>query len=98
MKVTDESLRRLLDAAAKAPAEAIGTPPLGLETRVLANWRAGEEEDAPVFLFLFLRRAMIGATFILLLSAAWSFTRPGVTPTGEEAALLDYQIQMSLNP
>ena len=40
MKANDDSLRRLLDAAAKAPPEVIGAPPLGLETRVLANWRA----------------------------------------------------------
>jgi hypothetical protein len=96
--MSDESLQRLLDAAAKAPPEAIGTPPLGLETRVLAQWRAAREDDAPAFLFVFLRRAMIAASFVLFLSAAWSFTRPGVSPTGEEAALLDYQIQMSLNP
>jgi hypothetical protein len=98
MKASDEFLRRLLDAAAKAPPEAIGAPPFGLETRVLANWRAAREDDEPAFLFLFLRRAMVGATFVLLLCAAWSFTRPSIGLAGEEAAQLDYQIQMSLNP
>lgn len=96
--MSDESLQRLLDAAAKAPREAVGTPPLGLETRVLAQWRVVREDDAPAFLFVFLRRAMIAACFVFLLSAAWSFTRPGVNLAGEEAAQLDYQIQMSLNP
>jgi hypothetical protein len=96
--MSDESLQRLLDAAAKAPRKAVGASPLGLETRVLAEWRTAREDDAPAFLFVFLRRAMIAACFVFLLSAAWSFTRPGVSPTGEEAALLDYQIQMSLNP
>ena len=98
MKRSDESVRRLLDAAAKAPPEAIGAAPLGLETRVLAHWRAAQADDTPAFLFLFLRRAMIGASFVLLLSAAWSFTRPSLSPASDEAALLDYQIQMSLNP
>jgi hypothetical protein len=98
MKANERSLQRLLDAAAKAPTEGIGAPPFGLETRVLANWRAAREDEEPAFLFLFLRRAMIAASFILLLSAAWSFTRPSIGPAGEEAAQLDYQIQMSLNP
>ena len=66
MKASDDSLRRLLDAAAKAPAEVIGAPPLGLETRVLANWRAAKQDDAPAFLFVFLRRAMIAACFVFI--------------------------------
>ena len=96
--MNDESLPRLLDAAAKASCEAVGAPPLGLETRVLAQWRAAREDDAPAFLFVFLRRAMIAACFVFILSAAWSFTRPGIGLSGEEAVQLDYQIQMSLNP
>jgi hypothetical protein len=98
MKPTDQSLQRLLDAAAKAAPAAAGAPPFGLETRVLAKWRTAQTEDEPAFLFTFLRRAMAGATFILVLSAAWSFTRPSESLTGREAAALDYQIQMSLNP
>jgi hypothetical protein len=47
---------------------------------------------------VFLRRAMIAACFVFILSAAWSFTRPGIGLAGEEAVQLDYQIQMSLNP
>jgi hypothetical protein len=98
MNANDESFRRLLDAAAKAPQEPLGAPPFGLETRVLANWQAVQEDEAPAFLFLFLRRATVAASFILLLSAAWSFTRPSIGPAGEDAAQLDYQIEMSLNP
>ena len=62
MKPSDQSLQRLLDAAAKAAPQAAGAPPFGLETRVLANWRAAQAEDEPPFLFAFLRRAMAGAT------------------------------------
>ena len=98
MKVNEQSLQRLLDAAAKAPREAIGAPSFGLETRVLANWRAPQEDEEPAFLFLFLRRAMVAASFLLLLSAAWSFTQAGSNIIGDEAAQLDYQIEMSLNP
>jgi hypothetical protein len=98
MKANEQSFQRLIEAAAKAPPEPIGAPPFGLETRVLANWRAARAEEEPAFLFVFLRRAMFAASFVLVLSAAWSFTRPGIGPAGEEAAQLDYQIQMSLNP
>jgi hypothetical protein len=98
VKRIDPSLQRLLDAAAKAPERAAGAPPLGLETRVLAHWRAAHTDEDSAFLFPFLRRAMVGASLVLLLSAAWTFTRPGVSPTGQDVVLLDYQIQMSLNP
>jgi hypothetical protein len=98
MKASDGSLQRLFKAAAKAPSPTNSEPPFGLETRVLACWRAAPENDVPAFLFLFLRRATIGASLILLLSAAWSLSRPSLSPAGADAALLDYQIQMSLNP
>ena len=73
-------------------------PPLGLETRVLAQWRASGTDDDSVSLFAFFRRATAGAGLVLVLSAAWSLTRSGGNATGDEAALLDYDIQMSLNP
>jgi hypothetical protein len=97
-KATDQRLQRLLNAAAKAPPESAAAPPLGLETRVLAHWRAATTADDSVSLFAFLRRAMLFAGLALVLSAAWSLTRPGGNATGDEAAMLDYEIQMSLNP
>ena len=98
MKSTDEIFRRLLDAAAKAAPEAPVAPPLGLETRILAQWRAASADDDSVSLFAFLRRATLGAGLVLALCAAWSFTRTGGSVPGDETALLDYDIQMSLNP
>ena len=98
MKPTDQTLRRLLQAAAKAAPEAVDAPPLGLETRVLANWREGGAEDESVSLFAFFRRAVLGAGLVLVLSAAWSLSQIGSNATGDEAARLDYNIQMSLNP
>jgi hypothetical protein len=98
MKPNDQTLQRLLNAAAKAAPEAVGAPPLGLETRVLANWRAAGTDDDSVSLFAFFRRAVLGASLVLVLSAAWSLSQSGGTPTGDEAAALDYDIQMSLNP
>ncbi|MGD0261241.1 MAG: hypothetical protein ABSD29_15625 [Verrucomicrobiota bacterium] len=98
MKPNDQSLQRLLGAAAKAAPERADAPPLGLETRVLAHWRAAGADDESVSLFAFFRRATLGAGLVLVLSAAWSLTRSGGNATGDEAALLDYDIQMSLNP
>jgi hypothetical protein len=98
MKPNDGMLQRLLKAAAKAAPEAVDAPPLGLETRVLANWRAAGTEDESVSLFAFFRRAVLGASLVLVLSAAWSLTQSGGNTSGDEAALLDYDIQMSLNP
>ena len=49
-----------MESPKKAAPEAAIAPPLGLETRVLANWRAAGTDDESVTLFAFLRRAMLG--------------------------------------
>jgi hypothetical protein len=98
MKPTDERLQRLLGAAAKAAPAAPEAPPPGLETRVLAQWRAAGAEDDAIPVFAFFRRAALGAGLVLALCAAWSLTQAGGNATGDEAAQLDYNIQMSLNP
>jgi hypothetical protein len=97
MKPTDQTLQRLINAAAKTVPE-VATPPFGLETRVLAQWRAGSADDESVSLFAFLRRATLGAGLVLVLCATWSLTRTGGNAIGDEAALLDYHIQTSLTP
>ncbi len=98
MKPTDKTLQRLFKAAAKAVPESASAPPLGLETRVLAHWRAAAADDDSGSVFAFFRRAVWGAGLVLALCAAWSFTQTGGSVTGDEAARLDYDIQMSLNP
>jgi hypothetical protein len=98
MKSTNDIFRRLLDAASKSAPETPAGPSLGLETRILAQWRAQSVEDDSVSLFAFLRRATLGAALVLALCAAWSFADLGGSEPGDEAALLNYDIQMSLNP
>ena len=98
MKPTDEQLQRMLNAAAKAAVEAPDAPPVGLETRVLAQWRTGTAEDDSASLFAFFRHAMVGASLVLVLSAVWSLSQPTPGTAGDEAALLNYEIQKGLNP
>ena len=98
MKPTDKTLQRLLSAAAKAPSEIAAAPPLGLETRVLAQWRAAGADDDSVSVFAFFRHAVVGASLVLALCAAWSLIQTGGSIAGEEGTRLDYNIQMSLNP
>jgi hypothetical protein len=98
MKPTDESIQRLLNAAAKALPDAPAAPPLGLETRLLAQWRAGTADEDSASLFAFFRHALVGASLVLALSAAWSLSQPTGGLAGDEAALLNYEIQKSLNP
>jgi len=95
MKTNDETLHRLLKAAAKA-VPGVVTPPLGLETRVLACWRAAAAEDESISLFAFFRRATVGAGLVLALCAAWSLTQTSTTAMGDEAALFDFDLQPSL--
>jgi hypothetical protein len=98
MKPTDETVHRLLNAAAKAPSEAPTAPPLGVETRVLAHWRAGTADDDSASLFAFFRHAMVGASLVLVLSAVWSLSQASGGAPGDEAALLNYEFQKGLNP
>jgi hypothetical protein len=98
MNPTDDKLQRLLMAAAKAAPQALEAPPLGLETRVLAQWRAAGADDDELSIFAFFRRATLGAGLVLALCAAWTLTHTAGNVTRDEAAQLDYNIQMSLNP
>jgi hypothetical protein len=94
----DHQLQRLLDAAAKSSAKAADAAPLGLETRIIAQWRAAATDDETAFLFAFFRRAMLCATMVLLFSAAWSFSRMSHEVSADEAILDNYDVQLSLNP
>jgi hypothetical protein len=97
MKPIDQTLQRLLNAAARSVPEA-AAPPFGLETRVLARWRAVSVGDESVSLYTFFRRATLGAGLVLVLCAAWSLTQTSADAAGDEAALLDYHIRTSLTP
>jgi hypothetical protein len=98
MKPMEEAIQILLNAASKIPTETPAVPPFGLETRVLAQWRAGTADDDASSLFAFFRHAMVGASLVLVLSAVWSLSQPTGGAASDEAALLNYEIQERLNP
>jgi len=98
MKPADQILQRLLNAAAQAPPPAPGPAPFGLETRLLAQWRAADEADETDLVFAFFRRAVVCACLVLLLSAVWSLTRPTADVAANEVALANYSVNFSLWP
>ncbi len=99
MKPNDNQLERLLQAAAKAPPGGTAEIPGGLESRVLAQWRAGTvDEDDSLFMFTFLRRSLIGAVAVLALCAAWSLTQPLSEASTDGSALASYESQAGFYP
>lgn len=73
MNPPDDSLRRLLRAAARAPAPAPPVLPSALRSGILRQWRAAPWEDEFAFLLGMFRRAAIYAGFIMALSVTWHY-------------------------
>lgn len=72
MNPIDGQIDRLLKTAAQAPKSAAGEPPFGMETRVLAHWRASLRNEGGDFLVIWFRRATIGAAILAVASLAWN--------------------------
>jgi hypothetical protein len=90
-------LDRLLRGAARAPRETPAAPPFALEAGVLAQWRAGESGDEPVFLVTLFRRAALCASFVMVLALGWSWmARLGETPS--KTALPKCAMTVQLRP
>ena len=97
MKPFNRSLRKLLDAAAQAPAEMPEQLPFALEARVLAQWRSLEVEDEFIQLANFFRKAVAFGSLIMILSIGGSWLQS----RGESAslaALTSYAISVPLPP
>ena len=73
MNPHDDSLRRLLRAAARAPAPAPPALPAVLYSGILRQWRSLPMEDERAFLLGMFRRAAICAGFIMALSVTWHY-------------------------
>jgi len=98
MKPLDQALERLLAAASHVAPARPAAAPAGLETHVMAQWRAAEPEDDSALLALFLRRAMVYACMTLVSSAVWGLSQGSADLPTNEMSLSDYQMQLSLWP
>ncbi len=96
MKPVDEQIDRLLKAASRAPKAAAGDPPFGMETRVLAHWRASLGTDAADFLVIWFRRATICAGILAILSLAWNYHNISEHSSAELVA--DSAMSMGVEP
>jgi hypothetical protein len=95
MKQSDQTLRRLLAAAAQAPEERRESPPFGFETAILAGWRAKREEGEFALLLRIFRGAMIAAVAVMTLTGVWSRIE---APVGGDATALARYALMQLPP
>ena len=96
MKPVDEQLDRLLKSAAQSPKAAAGGPPFGLETRVLAHWRASLRTESGDFLVLWFRRITICAGILAVGSLAWGYHSFSQRSSAEMVA--DSAMSMGVEP
>ncbi len=93
MDITERTLQRLIKAAARSPAKPSSPLPPSLETALIAQWRREPPDEWLVFVRL-VRRAVVCAGLVMLLSVGWSWLDRGETVPGSTAfAHLDTLIQ-----
>ena len=96
MKPVDEQLDRLMKAGARAPRSASSGAIFGLETRVLARWRASLRNENGEFFVLWFRRAAICASILALASLAWNYHNFNQRSSAELVA--DSAMSMGIEP
>jgi len=96
MKQRDVRLHRLFAAArTTAPADEASSMPGYLKGRVLAHWRAGVRVDETGRrLVRMCRAALVGATIVMLVSIAWSFS---THEPENDIALANYELRDALS-
>ncbi len=100
MNPLDRQLDRLFKAAAQAPKPAPGAAPFGLETRVMAEWRASSRGESGDFFVTWFRQATIGACLLAVASLAWNYhdLTNGEKGISDELAIADSSMKEGLNP
>jgi len=96
MKDMNDSLWRLFRAARRAPQRDTELP-FGFEARVLAIWKQGTREDDSLWMLMLVRRALVAACVVALLSMALGYSALP-EPSQNELTLADSLIKMSLLP
>lgn len=98
MNNSDHQLRRLFQAAARAPGEAPAEIPSTLECRVLAMWRTGAgREDALFGLLPLFRGACVLACVLALASVAFHY-RELVQPPSDEVVIINSPVSLTYLP
>ena len=95
MNRSDQSLKKLLDAASRAQRELPESPPFAIEAAIIAQLRHPHQEDDLASLLRLFRHATIVAAVVVMLSGAWSFL--GDTSNTGATALASYAM-MQLPP
>lgn len=88
MNPIDDQLNRLFRAAAQAQRGPISAPPYGLETRVLAAWRAAQPVETGFWDMALLVRGLILASLIMAVSFWPALTSTESTTTNPFAEFL----------
>ncbi len=89
MNSSEDQLSRLFRSAAQGGVEPMATPPYGLETRVMAAWRAARTTEVGFWDMTLLMRGLILAAVLMAVSFWPALTSPTVTgPTNPFADFL----------
>jgi len=91
MNPIDEQLNRLFRAAAKGETEPVAAPAFGLETRVMAAWRAAGAGKANFWDMGMLARAL-GLASLILVASCWPTLSSGSNPFADFLQLTDSTI------
>jgi hypothetical protein len=98
----DSNLERLLRAAAETVSDKPNEMPFGFETRLLADWRAGQRRD-DVDVGRLLRRVVLFSLAVIVLAGAGTYheLRQSDDPDesgSDEYAIVDSAIGSALEP
>jgi hypothetical protein len=97
MNPLDDSLRRLLQAAARAPKPTPPALPAPLRAGIIRQWRVRPEEDDFAFLLAMFRGAAVFAGLIMALSVTWHYL-PDKNDAAGTLPLAKFAITMQLPP
>jgi hypothetical protein len=100
MKPLDDKLDRLFRAAARGRSALVSDPAFGLETRVLAAWRAGQSAGTGFWDMSLLMRGLILASLIMAVSfwPALNSTESLTNPFAEFLQLTDSTVPSDSAP